>query len=205
MPRKRRKRRSWFKVKAFLLFLALVAVAWGVNYLVVSYDDLIASSADPDLTRILIAAAALAVAASFLFVWRTWSRRRRTRQRHFEQLLALTPAQFEETVGHILTDLGYRRVCRVGQSGDLGADLTATDPSGRHTVVQCKRLAPGSRIGSPRIQTFIGMMAVHHRAEAGVFVTTAEFTEPARELAEEHDITLMDGAHLSETLLRLKG
>jgi restriction system protein len=126
--------------------------------------------------------------------------RKRTRERELKDLLALTPTQFEHAMATLLHDLGYRRIEHVGRSNDLGADLSALSPDGRHTVVQCKRLAPGSKVNSPDIQTFIGMAKVHHRADHGIFVTTANFTAPAVDLARIHGITLWDGNYLAVTL-----
>lgn len=134
-----------------------------------------------------------------------YRRRKRTKQRQFMELLALTPKQFEHAMGHLLHDLGYRHVRHVGKSRDLGADLIAVTPDGQNVVIQCKRHAPGSKIGSPDIQTFIGMALVHHRAERGIFVTTAEFSSPAIELARQHPIDLWDGTLLSNTLAMIHG
>lgn len=111
------------------------------------------------------------------------------------EILKLTPAQFEEGVADLLQRLGYRSVQRVGGSGDLGVDITCQDKEGRSVVVQCKQYA-GVRIGSKDIQTFIGMQSVHHRADCGMFVTTSEFTTPARNLAKRHGITLIDDNEL---------
>jgi hypothetical protein len=107
--------------------------------------------------------------------------------------LSLTPAQFESVVGDLLGEAGFHELRRVGGAGDLGADLLCRDAAGHKVVVQCKRYAPERRVGSQAIQTFIGMIAVHHRASRGVFVTTSEFTSPAVELAREHHILLIDG------------
>ena len=112
-----------------------------------------------------------------------------------DEVLKLTPAQFEEGVADLLQRLGYRSVQRVGGSGDLGVDITCQDNEGRSVVVQCKQYA-GVRIGSKDIQTFIGMQSVHHKADRGMFVTTSEFTRPARNLAERHGITLIDDKQL---------
>jgi restriction system protein len=133
------------------------------------------------------------------------AKRTRTKQRRFNDLLALTPKQFEHAVGHLLHDLGYRHVRHVGKSRDLSADLTATTRDGQSVVIQCKRHAPGSKIGSPDIQKFIGMALLHHRADRGIFVTTAEFTDPAIELAGQHPIDLWNGMFLSNTLERIHG
>ena len=111
------------------------------------------------------------------------------------EVLKLTPAQFEEGVADLLQRLGYRSVQRVGRSGDLGVDITCQDKEGRSVAVQCKQYT-GARIGSKDIQTFIGMQRVHHGADRGMFVTTSEFTTPARNLAERHGITLIDDKEL---------
>ena len=64
-------------------------------------------------------------------------------------------------------------------------------------VVQCKRYAPGYKISSPEIQMFIGMQRVQHRTERAIFVTTSDFTAPARKLAQRHGIMLIDGRELT--------
>ena len=132
-------------------------------------------------------------------------RRAKTRHRELKDLLALTPRQFEHSIALLLRDLGYRNVRHIGGSGDLCADVVAITPDGMDIVVQCKRHAPGSTIGSPEIQKFIGMMTVHHRVPRGIFVTTAEFSGPAINLARQHPIMLWDGRHLSKTLAALHG
>ena len=53
-------------------------------------------------------------------------------------------------------------------------------------VVQCKRYAPDNLVGSPVIQSFIGMVKIHHKADLGIFVTTSGYTLPAMNLAKEH-------------------
>ncbi|MBA2521295.1 MAG: restriction endonuclease [Chloroflexia bacterium] len=111
-------------------------------------------------------------------------------------MLTMSPTEFEEFTGKALESLGYQNVARVGGAGDLGADLTATDPQGRSAIVQCKRYTPGSRVRSPALQSFIGMRAVHHKADRGIFVTTADYTQQAIDLANEHDIVLIDGDDL---------
>jgi hypothetical protein len=111
-------------------------------------------------------------------------------------MLEMTPTEFEEFTGRALESLGYSNVNRVGGSGDLAADLTATDPQGRSAIVQCKRYTPGSKVGSPALQSFIGMKSVHHRAERGIFVTTADYSQQAIDLAKQHDIVLIDGDDL---------
>lgn len=119
-------------------------------------------------------------------------------------VLALTPGQFEELTAALLDSIGYTSVQRTGKAGDLGADIVCRDPQGRSTIVQCKRYAPGSTIGTPVVQTFIGMMTVHHRVERGLIVATVPFTQQAVDLARQHGVALIDGPALL-LLLHLTG
>lgn len=137
----------------------------------------------------------------FLLV-RIWWRLRRRRARLGEMrslrgLLAMSPAGFEFAVADLFRARGYDDMRRVGGSGDLGVDLVGRDPDGLSVIVQCKRYGRDKRVGSPAIQGFIGM-AVHHRAERGLVVTTSSYTEPAIRLAAQAPlpITLIDGTAL---------
>ena len=114
-----------------------------------------------------------------------------------DDFLAMTPREFETAVGQILGGHGYRLEV-TGGPGDLVADLSGADPDGRPTVVQCKRYAPGHPVGSRDVQLLIAMGVRHHDAERLVLVTTSDFTDPARELAEEHGVELISGEDLED-------
>ena len=121
-------------------------------------------------------------------------------------LLNTTPTEFEILTGEILQKNGIMSTYqRVGGAGDLAADLVGSSPSGHKVVVQCKRYAPGNKIGTPQLQMFIGMIRVHHKADHGFFVTSSTYTNQALELAREHAdiVTLIDGDGLSELLRRI--
>jgi len=114
-----------------------------------------------------------------------------------DEFLAMTPREFEAEVGQILRDHGYRLEV-TGGPGDLVADLAGTDPDGRPTIVQCKRYAPGHPVGSRDVQLLIAMGVRHHKAEHLVLVTTSDFTDPARDLADEHNVELISGEELED-------
>jgi HJR/Mrr/RecB family endonuclease len=128
-----------------------------------------------------------------------WLRHVRTLQ----DLLALTPTQFELTVGELLRAWGYKEVRHTGGAGDLAADLVCRAADGSAVVVQCKRFALDRSVGSPEIQQFIGMQVVHHKAQAGIFVTTGTFTGPALSLARKHGLRTIDGVELAAALERI--
>ncbi|HZC08096.1 MAG TPA: restriction endonuclease [Ktedonobacterales bacterium] len=131
------------------------------------------------------------------FVWGWRHLWRGDTARTLEALRALTPTEFELTVGAFLQRNGYRDVRHTGGGGDLAADLTCRDAGGARVVVQCKRYCARSAVTSPEMQLFIGMIYTHHRADYGIFVTTSTFTQPARALAQQHGIRLLDGAALA--------
>ena len=122
-------------------------------------------------------------------------------------MLAMTPTEFEHLTGRALEAMGYQDMKVSGGAGDLAADLTGRDPQGRSVIVQCKRYAPGNKVGSPAIQQFIGMKAIHHKADRGIYVTTADYSQQAINLANEHGIVLIDGDDLVKitALLLAKG
>jgi restriction system protein len=118
-----------------------------------------------------------------------------------DQLLAMSPARFEQAIAGLLRELGYRRVRTVGRSGDLAVDIECRDAEGRALLIQCKRYAPGLKVGSRDVQTFVGMIFMHHRADRGAFVTTSSFTKPAIGLARDQRIELIDGRRLATLLV----
>jgi HJR/Mrr/RecB family endonuclease len=197
MPRKPKGIRISLRTFAAIIGLMLLVV------LLPAIADTIASSRNPTLARIgfwMIVAAVLVLAGVAYHFVRT---RRKTKERELKDLLALTSSGFELAIASLLHDLGYKHIEHVGRPNDLAADIRARGPQGHQIVVQCKRLVPGTRVGSPEIQKFIGMAKIHHGADHGIFVTTAEFTGPAIELARQHGIALWDGEYLAAALARI--
>lgn len=147
------------------------------------------------------------IAIGAFIVWRWWrgQQTRRISARTLGELRSLTPTQFERFIAQLLQDLGYQQVKHTGGPGDLAADIICRDGDGFLTAVQCKRYAPDHHVGSPAVQQFIGMMTVHHHADRGIYVTTSSFTQPAINLARQHNVTLIDGVALTAQLRRTYG
>lgn len=158
---------------------------------------------DPLLFAMLII---LLIGIAVAIVWLRVRKHARllTRVRAVNDLLLLTPTQFELAMGELLETLGYSHVHHTGGGGDLAADLKCITPQGQQAVVQCKRYAPGNRIGSPEIQKFIGMITVHHQAQVGLFITTSSFTQPALSLAWQHHIQTIDGMQLARLIEQVR-
>ncbi len=110
-----------------------------------------------------------------------------------QQLLKLSPKEFELWVADYFRAKGFKAVERVGGTGDLGVDIRCRDSQNQLVVIQCKRYQPANKIGSPEIQKFFGMM-IHHNAAKGIFVTTSSYTRNAKELALARNIELIEGS-----------
>jgi restriction system protein len=73
----------------------------------------------------------------------------------------------------------------VGGANDLGADVIATTPDGRRIVIQAKRYQRHRTVGSQAVQVVNGTYQHQHGAHLAAIVTTATFTKPARNYANQ--------------------
>ncbi|GAA2611700.1 restriction endonuclease [Streptomyces axinellae] len=111
------------------------------------------------------------------------------------QLDALHHAQFEHAVRELMARDGCRDAERTGGRGDQGADVIATDPSGRRWVIQCKHRRDGlagSAIGTPDLQRLNGTARPVHGADVVVMLTNGRFTRDALAFGPAQRIHLVD-------------
>ncbi|MEU6260465.1 restriction endonuclease [Streptomyces sp. NPDC047043] len=190
-PRRRRGRRQ--RPSDTALFAALVAAAAAIA---------LATKAAVWLTAhgwVLLPGAALAAAAAT--GW-TYHRHRQAQQRALQaqglryalpELDALHHAEFEHAIQALLRRDGCRNATRVGGSGDLGADVTATDPYGRRWVIQCKHRRggdTGAPVGTRDLQILNGTARPVHHADIAVLITNGRITTPARTFARQQHLHL---------------
>jgi restriction system protein len=114
----------------------------------------------------------------------------------------MSPTQFE----HALADLCRRDGCTsvrvVGGAGDLGADVIANAPDGRRLVIQAKRYAPTTKVGSGDVQKVGGTARQIHGADIAAVITTSAFTPAARDYCRQVGIRMLDGTALSRWVSR---
>ena len=124
-------------------------------------------------------------------------RNRKTLSQKVEELLELSPREFEQYIGELFTHLGY--TVEVTQfSNDKGIDIIMTKDDVKYGV-QCKRYK--GTVGSPEIQTFIGALN-HLQADKGYFVTTGMFSFEAEKMAAQHPIQLINRVDLAKLIIR---
>lgn len=122
-----------------------------------------------------------------------------------KRLHAQDPSFFEQAMLDLLMAMGYGgaegKATRTQLSNDGVIDQDALGLA--RVYVQAKRYAPDSSIDRPTIQAFVGALA-GNSASQGVFITTARYTQGAREFAElvAARVVLIDGDRLARPMIK---
>lgn len=126
-----------------------------------------------------------------------------------EKVLSLSPQFFERMVIDLLVAMGYGGSITdagraIGKSGDEGIDgIIKEDKLGLDIIyIQAKRWKPGTVVGRPEIQKFVGALA-GQGAKKGIFITTSQFTKEAVDYNPKNEtkIVLIDGDKLSQLMI----
>lgn len=123
-----------------------------------------------------------------------------------EEMMELTPAQFEDFIATLCRRDGCSKVRVVGGSGDLAADVIADlpdrtwwqpwHPRPRRILIQAKRYAPNHPVRSPALQAVNGTYREIHGAKVAAVVTTSRFTAGAQDFGEAVNLRLVNGEAL---------
>jgi len=143
------------------------------------------------------------LAGAVLFLWpgisklreRQYLYRTADRARKPQELLDISPTQFEKMVVELYSLHGYKPE-RTGTIGDHGVDIIVHTPKGEKWIVQCKRWR-GS-VGEPVVRDFFGTMH-HEKADKGVLVTTGTFSNQAQNWAKGKPLSLINGKEFLDT------
>jgi restriction system protein len=126
-----------------------------------------------------------------------------------ETILKSPPAFFEKLVVELLVAMGYGGTQRdaaraVGGVGDGGVDgIIDEDRLGLETIyIQAKRWQSDNKISRPQIQSFVGALTGNN-ARKGVFITTSDFTNDARNYASglAIKVVLINGERLANLMI----
>ncbi len=119
------------------------------------------------------------------------------------EIVNLSPAFFEQLVVDLMKAMGYGDGFVTKLSGDNGIDgVIHEDKLGFNLIyIQAKKWAPETTIAKPEIQKFAGAMMGPPRIEKGLFITTAKFSEGAKNFADAQHIILVDGLKLTELMI----
>src|ERR1019366_4518198 len=115
-------------------------------------------------------------------------------------LASMSGVDFERLVISLFRKMGF--VAEMTKaSGDGGIDIEATLDKpvvGGRYLIQCKRFATDSLVGSPTVREFYGALIADRKAAKGILVTTSGYSAQAKKFAENLPIELIDGTMLAE-------
>lgn len=121
----------------------------------------------------------------------------------FDRILSIEPEQFEQLSKILVEEIEKPREIELTPFGsDGGIDIRGA--YGQYFFngkfgVQVKQYE-SSTIGRPALQKFIGALT-QHNYQFGSYITTSSFSNNAIEIAEPHNIVLVDGDSLIDTML----
>lgn len=120
------------------------------------------------------------------------------------EVMKVSPFKFELMVMDLLVAMGYGApdgVLNTPKAGDDGIDgIIMEDKLGFSLIyIQAKHWERDRTVGQPEIQSFVG--AIAGKQGHGLFVTTAKFSQKAKEYAHNHHIILIDGRKLAGLMI----
>jgi restriction system protein len=123
------------------------------------------------------------------------------------EIMNQSPEFFERLVVKLLVKMGYGGALGdnagqiTPQSGDEGIDgVIREDKLGFSNIyIQAKRWDIGRTVNRPDIQAFVG--AIANKAGKGLFITTALFSDGAKQCARENHVVLIDGNRLTSLMI----
>jgi restriction system protein len=127
-----------------------------------------------------------------------------------ESARQVAPAFFERLILDLFIAMGYGGSTvgagqTLGKSGDNGVDgVIDQDPLGVDQIyLQAKRYAAGNNVSAGELRDFFGALSIK-KANKGIFVTTSNFTDSARQTAVSlgSRIVLIDGPQLARLMVR---
>lgn len=125
-----------------------------------------------------------------------------------DRVKEMPPVFFEQLIVQLMLRLGYGGAFgegqRLGRTADGGVDgVISQDKLGLEKIyLQAKRWT-GNTVGSEEVQAFVGALS-GQGAIKGVFVTTSDFSVPARQYAErQHNfkLSLVNGRELAKLMI----
>ncbi|MDW8405853.1 restriction endonuclease [Chloroflexus sp.] len=133
---------------------------------------------------------------TIVFFINRYLRKQRLQALRRQQLLALSPSEFEQRVALLLEDLGWKQVVVRGGSGDRGVDITA-ERDGLRFIIQCKRYS--KPVGPNYVRDLVGALQIQ-QADRAILVTTSSFTRQSQLEARGQAVELWDNRILLQRI-----
>lgn len=116
--------------------------------------------------------------------------------------MKLNPYEFESFCARVLNANGYQ-VMPTRKSGDGGKDLIGMDNKNQQIFGEVKQFNKENKIGRPLLQKLRGVMA-DANVQQGIFITTSDFTQEAKEYARRNKIRCINKQGLDQLIRSAK-
>jgi restriction system protein len=118
------------------------------------------------------------------------------------ELRKMNPYKFEIVVADVLKAMGYGESFITKKSNDGGVDaIVNEDALGLSKIyAQAKRYAEDNIVHKTAIRDFLGSLA-ENKTNKGVFITTSDYADDAKKLAENHSLILINGDKLAKLMI----
>ena len=124
------------------------------------------------------------------------------------EIMKLDPTDFEKLVVRLLLAMGYGSgiddagfVTQASNDGGIDGVIKEDQLGFSSIYIQAKRWDPGTSIQRPEIQKFAGALQ-EQKAQKGLFISTATFSQGARKSADAAGIVLVDGKQLTKLMIK---
>lgn len=118
-------------------------------------------------------------------------------QKSLSSLLNLSWREFEEVIGEIYREHGYRVTENAGPGADGGVDLVARK-EGETVLIQCKHWK-SRKVGVATVREMFGLWNAERATNVHI-ITCGDFTEEARQFARGKPVKLIHGASLLQLI-----
>lgn len=120
--------------------------------------------------------------------------KKENKHKKLEWWISMTPEEFEEEIAEYYRLQGAEAE-KTPNSNDGGYDVMVKKNNTK-ILVECKKWSKNSKVSRPTVQKLGGVIE-GEEADYGVFITTASFTDGAKEYAKKVGIELIDGEKLT--------
>lgn len=124
------------------------------------------------------------------------------------EIMKLEPTDFERLVVKLLLAMGYGSgiddagfVTQASNDGGIDGIIKEDQLGFSSIYIQAKRWDPNVSVSRPEIQKFAGALQ-EQKAQKGLFISTASFSEGAKKSAEAAGIVLVDGKQLTKLMIK---
>lgn len=124
------------------------------------------------------------------------------------EIMKLEPTDFEKLVVRLLLAMGYGSgiddagfVTQASNDGGIDGVIKEDQLGFSSIYIQAKRWDPSVSIARPEIQKFAGALQ-EQKAQKGLFISTATFSQGARKSADAAGIVLVDGKQLTKLMIK---